>query len=693
MSKAIYLTSMEARAGKAVVALGVLETLARTVERIAVFRPIVARPADDDPLIALLRSRYDLELSSRESYGYSYDEFFRGIAGGEHGRLIAELIKRGTELRSQFDVVLYIGTDFTGPAPATELALNAELAVNLAAPVLNVVSGEGRRLEGLLSANAESRRLLTDAGCVVAATVLNRVTGDLSEAARSSVTGTTGAPVYVMPDVSVLSALTFEEVVDALGATVLFSGGEAMQREVDAYLAGSGYLETVLPRLTTGTLLVTSGDRTDLAVGVAAMAMTPTMSTPCGVVFSCGLTPGEPAMSMLAAAGIPVAATGYDSAAALHRLDGLRGEIRVGSRRKIAAALGQFALSVDAAELAGLINLTESPVVTPSMFASVLVSRARADVRTIVLPESDDERVLRAAEELLHLEAVRLVLVGEPGTVRQRADRLGLDLRAVEVMDPATSGLRARFAESYAALRAHKGVTVDAAYDLMVDPSYFATMLVHADVVDGMVSGAAHTTAQTIRPALEILKTAAGVSLVSSAFFMCLPKRLLVFADCAVNPNPTAAQLAEIAACTADTAAMFGIDARIALVSYSTGDSGTGVDVEKVRTAVALLAVRRPDLEVVGPIQYDAAVEPAVAAAKLPGNQAAGRATVLVFPDLNTGNTAYKAVQRSAGAVAIGPVLQGLRRPVNDLSRGCTVDDIVDTVLITAIQAAQPASG
>jgi phosphate acetyltransferase len=686
MSKALYLTSMEARAGKAVVALGVLELLARSVERIAVFRPIVASSAEPDQLIELLRTRYDLELESKDCYGYSYQEFFQGTLGGGHARAVADLIKRGTELRAQFDFVLFIGTDFTGPSPATELALNAELAVNLAAPVLNVVSGHGKTLPALLSADAESRRLLIDAGCAVAATVLNRVSADVLDQSRTS-TRDAQTPVYVMPDIPVLSALTVAEVVDALDATVLLGSGEPMQREVDTYLAGTGYLQTVLPRLTSGTLLVASGDRTDLAVGVAALAMTPTVPTPCGLVLTCGIEPGDAAMSVLAASGIPVALVGLDSAAALHALEGLRGEIRADSRRKIAAALGQFALSIDAVELAARIKVTKSPVVTPAMFASVLLGRARAELRTIVLPESADERVLRAAEELLHLEAVRLLLLGDPVSVRQRADRLGLALRECEVTDPATSPLRTQFAEGYAKMRAHKGVTVASAYDVMADPSYFATMLVHDGLVDGMVSGAAHTTAETIRPALEILKTATGVSLVSSAFFMCLPKQLLVFADCAVNPNPTAEQLAEIAGCTADTAAMFGIDARLAFVSYASGDSASGVDVEKVRTAVTLLGRRRPELDVVGPIQYDAAIEPAVAAAKMPGNRSAGRATVLIFPDLNTGNTAYKAVQRSAGAVAIGPVLQGLRRPVNDLSRGCTVDDIVATVLITAIQA------
>jgi phosphate acetyltransferase len=271
--------------------------------------------------------------------------------------------------------------------------------------------------------------------------------------------------------------------------------------------------------------------------------------------------------------------------------------------------------------------------------------------------------------------------------IQAKAVARGVDLTGMEIIEPALSPLREEFAEIYAGLRAHKAVTIEQAQDVVLDATYFGTLLLHTGRVDGMVSGAAHTTAHTIRPALEIIRTAPEASLVSSAFLMCLPDRVLVFADCAVNPDPTAEQLADIAIGSADTARAFGVDPQVAMVSYSTGTSGSGSDVDKVRTATEIVASRRPDLPLAGPIQYDAAVDEGVGAAKLPGNPVAGHATVLIFPDLNTGNTTYKAVQRSAGAVAIGPVLQGLRRPVNDLSRGCTVADIVNTVAITAIQA------
>jgi phosphate acetyltransferase len=315
------------------------------------------------------------------------------------------------------------------------------------------------------------------------------------------------------------------------------------------------------------------------------------------------------------------------------------------------------------------------------------MERARADRRRIVLPEGDDDRILRAASILLARGVADLVILGDVEETRARAASLGLDISAAEVISPTDPDLVQRFAVEYARLRAHKGITLQQAADAVTDVSYFGTMMVHLGLADGMVSGAAHTTAHTIRPSFEIIKTRPGVDVVSSVFLMALADRVLVYGDCAVIPDPTSAQLADIAISSAATARRFGIEPRVAMLSYSTGESGSGADVDKVRQATALVRERAPELLVEGPIQYDAAADAAVAAAKLPGSQVAGRATVFVFPDLNTGNNTYKAVQRSAGAVAMGPVLQGLNKPINDLSRGAQVEDIVNTVAITAIQA------
>ena len=690
MSDSLYITSTTIRAGKAVVTLGTMEILARQVGRLGVFRPIVAGAGDDDALIELLTDRYRLPPGSTHALTYAEAAAFMDESG--EGRLVARVMDSFIHMKEQFDFVLVVGTDFTGPSPSTELALNGRLAANMGAPVLSVVNGHELDEASISNAIDSSTGQLSRLGCSLLATVVNRVDPDRIDAVRNRLaTEPHRAPVYALRDLPVLSALTLEEVADGLHGEVLAGTAESLQREVEDYVAGSGHLQTLLPSLFDGALVIASGDRADIAVGSAASALSRDMPTPAGVVLTCGHRPDPMTQTLLEASGLPIIAVEPDTYRTLHVLEGLRGEIRATSRRKIAAALGEFNDGVDVDQLSSLIRLSHPEAVTPLMFSFGLLERARANRQRIVLPEGTDERILQAAEELVQAGVVDIVLLGDPQAVQARALASGVDLTGMEIIDPVESPLRQEFAAAYAELRAHKGVTLEAALDTMADVSYFGTMMVHTGRVDGMVSGAAHTTAHTIRPALEIIRTTPEASLVSSSFLMCLPDRVLVFADCAVVPDPTAEQLADIAIGSAETARAFGVDPRVAMLSYSTGASGSGSDVEKVRAATALVAERRPDLPLAGPIQYDAAVDESVGAAKMPGNEVAGHATVLIFPDLNTGNTTYKAVQRSAPAVAVGPVLQGLRKPVNDLSRGCTVTDIVNTIAITAVQAQQVA--
>jgi phosphate acetyltransferase len=365
-----------------------------------------------------------------------------------------------------------------------------------------------------------------------------------------------------------------------------------------------------------------------------------------------------------------------------------KGRITPRSSRKIEAAITTLGDTLAGSSLLAALDLPDTPdVVTPLMFEHRVVDAARAADAHIVLPEGAEPRILEAARQVRERGIARLTLLGDRAAIEAANRTIGLDLDDVTVLDPHDEQWRHRFAGEYARLRSHKGMTIDQALDVVVDPSYFGTLMVHDGLADGMVSGSITTTAATVRPALEIVKTAPGVSIVSSVFLMCLADRVLVYGDCAINPDPNADQLADIAISSAQTARQFGIEPRVAMLSYSTGSSGTGADVDKVRAATKLVRERAPELLVEGPIQYDAAVDPHVAATKLKDSPVAGRATVLVFPDLNTGNNTYKAVQRSARAVAIGPVLQGLGRPVNDLSRGALVRDIVNTIAITAVQA------
>ena len=410
-----------------------------------------------------------------------------------------------------------------------------------------------------------------------------------------------------------------------------------------------------------------------------------------GVVLTGSYPLSETMRGLLEAAPFAVVATPELTHVAAAAVQSVRPVLHGDNERKLAAALGLFESSVDTAELDRRIALPRPERVTPLMFEYDLIERARADRRHIVLPEGEDDRILRAAEILLRRGVVDLTILGAPDERRASAPPRSASTSTARSSSTRSPRRCARATPRvYFELRKHRGMTEERAFDIVADPSYFGTLLVQEGAVDGMVSGAAHTTGDTIRPAFEIIRAREGTSVVSSVFFMCLPDRVLVYGDCAVNPKPDPQQLADIAISSAETASQFGVSPRIAMLSYSTGTSAAGPDVDRVREATETVRERRPDLVVEGPIQYDAAVDASVAALKLPESEVAGRATVFIFPDLESGNVAYKAVQRSSGAVAIGPVLQGLRKPVNDLSRGCTVTDIVNTVAITGIQAQAP---
>jgi phosphate acetyltransferase len=470
----------------------------------------------------------------------------------------------------------------------------------------------------------------------------------------------------------------------------LVNGDRALLgREVMDVLVAGMTAEHVLERLTEGVAVVTPGDRSDVVLAVVSAHAAegfPSLST---IILNGGLELHPSIQALVSGLGqrLPIIATTLGTFETASAVASARGRVTATSQRKIDTALALMDTYVDIGDLLEQLAIPIPTVTTPQMFEYQLLDRARSERKRIVLPEGDDDRILKAAGRLLQRGVAELTILGDEAQIRSRSAELGVDLAAATVLNPRTSGLCDQFAAQYAELRRKKGVTVEQAREIMYDVSYFGTMLVHNDLVDGMVSGATHTTAHTVRPAFEIIKTQPDVSTVSSIFLMCLADRVLAYGDCAIVPDPTSEQLADIAISSARTAAQFGIDPRVAMLSYSTGSSGTGADVDKVRAATELVRKREPDLLVEGPIQYDAAVEPSVAATKMPGSDVAGRATVLIFPDLNTGNNTYKAVQRSAGAIAIGPVLQGLNKPVNDLSRGALVSDIVNTVAITAIQA------
>lgn len=686
MARSVYVTGIDRGDGRQVVDLGVMELLTRQVDRVGVFRPLVHD--GPDRLFELLRARYRLSQSAETVYGLDYHEASAIQAEEGTDELVSRLVGRFHRVAREYEVVLVLGTDFAATQLPDELALNARLANEFGASVITVVGGQGQDAGSVRSEARNAYRAYASLGCDVLTVIVNRVAAEDRAEIADGLSAQLPVDCSVLPDEPALSAPTVSQITTALGGTVLLGDDSGLARDALNFVFGGAMLPNLLKALTPGCMVVTPGDRADLVIGslAAHSAGTPPIA---GVLLTLDERPGEEILRLASrlAPGTPVIAVAGGSFPTAGELFALEGKLNAATPRKAETALGLFERHVDTTALLERISVARSGRVTPMMFEHELLERARADRRRVVLPEGTEERVLRAADVLLRRDVCELTLLGDTDVIRKKAADLGIDLAGTQLIDPQTSELRQGFAERYALLRAHRGVTVELAYDVVSDVNYFGTLMVQEGLADGMVSGTVHSTAATIRPAFEIIKTKPDASIVSSVFFMCLADKVLVYGDCAVNPDPDAEQLADIAVQSAVTARRFGVDPRIAMLSYSTGTSGSGADVDKVREATERVRASRPDLRIEGPIQYDAAVEPSVAAMKLPDSPVAGRATVLVFPDLNTGNNTYKAVQRSAGAVAVGPVLQGLRKPVNDLSRGALVQDIVTTVAITAIQA------
>ncbi|MFF7840257.1 phosphate acetyltransferase [Streptomyces ossamyceticus] len=694
MTRSVYVTGIDRGDGRQVVELGIMELLTRQVDRVGVFRPLLHH--GPDRLFDLLRARYRLSQDPATVYGMDYHE--ASTLQAEHGtdELVAALVDRFHTVARDYDVVLVLGTDFADTQFPDELSLNARLANEFGASVISVVGGRKQTAESVVAETHNAYRAYEGLGCDVIAMVVNRVApGDRDQIAErlTDARHPLAVPCYVVPDEPALSAPTVAQITHALGGKVLLGDDSGLARDALNFVFGGAMLPNFLNALTPGCLVVTPGDRADLVVGALAAhsAGTPPIA---GVLLTLNERPSDEVLTLAArlAPGTPVVAVESGSFLTASELFSMEGKLSAVTPRKAETALGLFERYVDTAELRTRVSAPSSDRITPMMFEHKLLEQARAERRRVVLPEGTEERVLHAAEVLLRRGVCDLTLLGPVDLIRKKAADLGIDLGDSMLVDPATSGWRDSFAEKYAQLRAHRNVSVELAYDVVSDVNYFGTLMVQEGLADGMVSGSVHSTAATIRPAFEIIKTRPDAGIVSSVFFMCLADKVLVYGDCAVNPDPNAEQLADIAVQSAATAQQFGVEPRIAMLSYSTGTSGSGADVDKVREATEIVRTRRPDLLIEGPIQYDAAVEPSVAATKLPGSEVAGQATVLIFPDLNTGNNTYKAVQRSAGALAVGPVLQGLRKPVNDLSRGALVQDIVTTVAITAIQAQTPAA-
>jgi len=692
MADNLYIASLEPHSGKLVITLGIMEMLSSRINRMGFFRAISPVTAEDDSHIQLIATRFNLHQQPSQMVGVTYDQARAWIAEGEERRLFREIVRKFKEAEKSCDFLLCEGPDITHLSDAFEYGISIRIARELGTPALYVSSALGLSLPKLLENLQVAEKSFKQLQCPLLAILVNRVAPALMNEAKTVIAEQCGTdiPIELLPEIDRLNRPTMEEIVEELRAD-WFGGPKAgLKRDVLDFKVAAMGPANFLDYIEKDDLIITPGDRPDIIFTTLAAITSKNYPSPAGILLSGNLIPQDSVVQLLDGIddlSIPIYRVGSDTYRTVMNATAVTGRLRPDNEHKVARALGLFEANVDLPALEERIRLTPSTTMSPLMFEYSIFQQARAARKHIVLPEGDDDRILQAAEILRLRDVVDLTILGRENVIKTRAATLGLKLENVTFINPQTSELREEFAETFYELRKHKGITMDNAHDVMSDVSYFGTMMVYKDMVDGMVSGAAHTTTHTIRPAFQFIRTPPDVLLVSSVFLMCMDTRVLVYGDCAINPNPNAEQLAEIAISSANTAHLFGIEPIIAMLSYSSGDSGKGSDVDQVREAVKCARKRRPDLKIDGPIQYDAAIDATVASKKMPESEVAGRATVFIFPDLNTGNNTYKAVQRASGAVAIGPVLQGLNKPVNDLSRGCLVPDIVNTVAITAIQA------
>ncbi|HEX6893081.1 MAG TPA: phosphate acetyltransferase [Chryseolinea sp.] len=695
MINAIYLATTEPYSGKSIISLGLVNLLVGKAARIAFFKPVISNegPEKEGHIDSIARF-FNLDTAYEDMFVFTRSEMMKHINAGKEAHIIDSIISRFKHLQENHDFVVVEGTDFIGGNAIGEFGGNISIAKNLGIPAAIILNGQGKSPTEIVDAAVNATKSFVDNGVVVFTVVANKIDPDREAEIRAQLTKALPSDLIVtsIPRNKDLDSPTMKEIFQSVGGKILF-GENLLSNPVDDSIVGAMQLHNCLMRFSKNTLVVTPGDRGDIIIGALQANISKKYSKVAGIVLTGGLVPEQSIINLIEGLDtvVPIISVETGTFKTVSRVAGTQSRISADNKEKIALAISIFDKHVDVRSLEKKIISFHSKILTPRMFQYQIVKRAKEHKKHIVLPEGDDDRILTAADSLIKQNVVDLTILGNKETIAAAVKRLNLslDLDKVKIINPVTSDRYNEYAETLYELRKHKNVSMEMARDLMQDVSYFGTMMVFKGEADGMVSGALHTTQHTIRPALQFVKTKPGVTTVSSIFFMCLPNRVSVFGDCAVNPNPTAEQLADIAISSAESSIMFGIEPKVAMLSYSSGTSGEGEDVEKVRKATALVRERRPDLKVEGPIQYDAAVDPSVGKKKMPDSEVAGRANVLIFPDLNTGNNTYKAVQRETGAVAIGPMLQGLKKPVNDLSRGCTVEDIFNTVVITAIQAQQ----
>jgi len=692
MNRSVYIITPSNQSGKSIISLGLMQMLQRTTPKVAFFKPVIEDKEEKDNHIDAVLSHFKIPMEYEEAYAFSRSELNELRNQGRINYVYDEIIEKYKKLEERFDFVLVEGSDFNEETSVFEIDFNASLATSLGMPALLVIKDNFDSVDELVEHVQLQLHSFVAKNIKIIGVFVSRCTKDIAVAEKAlKARLPKELIVSLIPNSEELSHPTMKEIADELRAHVLF-GNDKLDTVARNSIIGGMQLANYLNRISPDCVAVMPGDRSDLVIGTMLANMSPNYPRVAGLVLTGGFLPERSVVNLMDGTQqtLPVLAVSTGTFETASRIANIQPKIYAGNEYKIRLAIDIFESSVGTDALSEKINSVKSEAITPIMFQHNLLVKAKKAQKHIVLPESEDERILKAASRLAKDKIGYLTLLGKAEEVKLKVKELGLywDDERIQIVDPLNSKKYEDYYTTLYELRKSKGMEITAAADLMTDSSYYGTMMVYKGDADGMVSGAAHTTAHTIKPALQFVKTRKGFNTVSSVFFMLLPDRVVLYGDCAIVPNPTAEQLAEIAISSADSAKTFGIDTpRVAMLSYSSGSSGTGEEVEKVRSATALVKERRPDILVEGPIQYDAAVDPVVGRSKMPGSEVAGQANVLIFPDLNTGNNTYKAVQRETGALAVGPMLQGLNKPINDLSRGATIEDIYNTVVITAIQS------
>ncbi len=689
--KSIYITSMEPRAGSLIIAIGIMEMLKGQYEKVAFFRPIIPDGDKIESDIDFMLKHFELDMSYDKCCGFTVSEYIEAYGTDKEDKLHETLIHKVKKLHKEYDFVLIEGYPRNIFGSVFDFDINFKIAKNLDTVFIPIINALNKSSNSIVDEIQIISEAVNAEGCVLLATVVNRCNEKIIENINLRISSKKiKTQIYIFPEIKELDTPTLGQVTKTLKAEMILGNKTQLEHLVYGKKIAAMGVENYLYHIENGDIVIVPGDRIDIILASILSFYSKDHSKIVGIILSGGITLSKPIMALLqnfTDLVIPLFSTQLDSYETAIAIEKISARITPECKRKIILTKGLFNANVDKEKLLGRFSTASNNTLTPMMFEYRLFEQAQSDRQRIILPESDDERILQATEILIHRDIVDIILLGNPKKIRQKALKIDLDISKAEIIDPEDETLQDKFSHIFYEMRKEKGLTLNAAKDAMTHVNYFATMMIHQNMADGMVSGATHTTADTIRPALQIIKTKTSISIVSSVFFMCLDTKVLVYGDCAVNMDPTAEELAQIAVSSADTAKEFGIEPKVALLSYSTGSSGSGPEVEKVREATRLAQIMRPEYMIEGPIQYDAAIDIKVAKSKLPESRIAGQATVFIFPDLNTGNNTYKAVQRSTNALAIGPILQGLRLPINDLSRGCLVDDIVNTVAITAIQA------